>query len=113
MQFTDSTRSGLITPFEFPDRGGAEPRPVVAGEVKTAPQFEAAGILGVLAINGVKLTSDGCGENDRLFNPYVVHMADPCGDLLCSCGVGMRMHINDRKSGLGNLGHRDLVDGLR
>src|SRR5882724_2198765 len=113
MQLADSTRPGSVTSFEFPNSGATEPRLVISREVKTTPHLESLGILGVLAVNSIELSAHGRSENNRLFNPHLVHIADPLRDLRRSLGIGMRVHINDRVSRLRNLRYRNFVDGLR
>src|SRR5437899_12648404 len=98
MQLADPTRPGSVTSFEFPKSGATEPRLVISREVKTTPHLESVGILAVLAVNGVKLSAHGGSENNRLFNPYLVHIADPRRDLRRSLGIGMRVHIDDPAS---------------
>ena len=99
--------------FEFPYGGRTESRPVIASVVEAAPHFEAVRILGVLTVNGIKLRAGSIVRMTVFSNAYLVHGVDPFVNLLRSFGVGMRVHIDDRIFGPGNLRHRNFVDGFR
>ena len=77
VKLTDATRTGLMTPFKFPDGGRPESRLVIARKVKTAPYLEAGWIFGILAIDRVKIAARIRIYGWKAESPYPVRYRFP------------------------------------
>ena len=113
VDFADAASTELVAAFEFLDGGRTETRFVVAGEIETTPDVEAIGILRIFAVDIVEFWAGSHGEDDGFLDTNFIHVLEPLLDLLGSFGIGMGVHVDDGKFGLGDFGDGNFVDGFR